>query len=276
KGQSATIDGLPAGKASLTVDALDSKNNIVGTASKADIDVVAGQTSKVTLSIKLNPTIAAPTKGGLAVDVTLIDGEVIPAPTPTPGPTATPTPAPTPTPTPAPTATPAPAGGFSDGFESGLGSWDVAFAKASYSSAGTASSNWNAAGSAAKTGTFGATAGDGSGSVKEPGTYTLTLKNSVSTGAMTTPKLDFDFAKFTKQYYFKSGSLKAEASTDNGATWTQVWAASADQAGWARASADLPHSGQVKVRFAFTYDYYLGVDSFGAPTLDNVAVADAK
>ncbi len=266
KGASAIIDGIPAGKASIAIDALDSSGNILGTASKADVDITAGQTTKVNLSIKLNPTVATPTKGGLAVDVTLIDGDVVTSPTPTPAPTATPTPA--------PTATPAPAGGIGDDFEAGFGNWTAGFVPAGYSTAITASSAWKASAFFPKAGTYGANPGDATGAVKEPGTYTMTLKTAINTGAMTSPKLAFDFAKFTKQYYFKSGALKAEASSDNGATWTQIWAAQADQAGWTTVSADLPHAGQCKVRFSFTYDYYLGTDAFGAPSLDNVAIGE--
>lgn len=277
KGQNAVIDGLPAGKAAITIDALDGSNNLLGTVSKPDVDVVAGQTTSVKLSLKLNPTIVLPKTGGLAVEVTLIDGDIITA-SPTPGPTATPTTAPTPTPAPTATPTPTPtapptSGALSDGFEAGFGKWTASFEKASYSSAATATSNWNVAAGAAKTGSYGATAGNGSGQVNEPGTYFMTLSGTVNTGTMTTPKLDFDFSKFTSRYYFKSGAFKVETSGDNGATWTQAWAAGADQAGWAHVTADLPHSGQLKVRFAFTYDYYLGVDAFGAPAVDNIAVA---
>lgn len=276
KGQNAVIDGLPVGKASLTIDALDVSNNLLGTVSKPDVDVVGGQTTSVKLSLKLNPTIVAPKTGGLAVEVTLIDGDVIEAtPAPTTAPTATPTTAPTPTPTPTPTAPPT-ASGLSDGFEAGFGNWAATFEKASYSSAGTASSNWNVAAAAAKAGSFGASAGNASGQVMEPGYYRMTLAGTVNTGSMTNPKIDFDFSKFTSRYYFKSGSFKVETSTDNGATWSQAWAAEADQAGWAHVSADLPHSGNLKVRFSFMYDYFLGVDAFGAPSVDNVSIADAK
>ncbi|MBM3269312.1 MAG: hypothetical protein FJZ01_16850 [Candidatus Sericytochromatia bacterium] len=268
KGATATVDSIPAGKAGITIDALGATGALLGTASKADIDVVAGQTTKVTLSIKLNPTVVSPTTGNLGVDVTLVDGDVITIPTPTPGPTATPTPTPAPTATP----TPAPGGTFVDGFEAGFGNWSATFAAAGYSSVTTASTAWNTSAYFPKTGTYGANPGDGTGAVKEPGTFTMTLKNAINTSGMAAPKLDFDFAKFTKQYYFKSGALKAEASSDNGATWSQVWAADADQAGWAHASVALPKAAACKVRFSFTYDYYLGTDAFGAPSLDNVEI----
>lgn len=276
KGQNALIDGLPVGKADLTIDALDTNGNLLGTVSKSGIDVVGGQTTSVKLSLKLNPTIVAPSTGGLAVEVTLIDGDVIVA-TPTPGPTASPAPTPTPSPTATPTPTAPPtASGLSDGFEAGFGNWVASFEKASYSSATTASSNWNVSAGAAKSGSFGATAGNASGQVNEPGTYRMTLAGTVNTGSMTNPKLDFDFSKFTSRYYFKSSTFKVETSTDNGASWSQAWAAEADQAGWAHVSTDLPHSGQLKVRFSFTYDYYLGVDAFGAPAVDNIAIQDAR
>ncbi len=278
KGQNAVIDGLPAGKAALTIDAMDAAGNLLGTVSKGDVDVVAGQTTSVKLSLKLNPTIILPTTGGLGVEVTLIDGDIITS-TPTPGPTATPTVAPTPTPaptaTPTPTPTPTPTApptteALSDGFETGFGNWTASFAKASYFTGDTATSNWNVLAAAAKTGAYGA----GANQVSEPGSYQMTFNGTVNTGSMTSPKLDFDFSNFTSRYYFQSGAFKAEASTDNGATWSQIWSAEADQAGWAHVSADVPHAGQLKIRFSFAYDYYLGTSPFNAPRLDNVVVAN--
>lgn len=262
KGQSAVIDNLAAGKVDVTIDALDEANNLLGTVSKSGIDVLAGQTTTLKLSLKLNPTIVSPSKGALGLDVTLVDGDVIVTPTPTPGPTATPTPPPS-------------GNELVEGFESGFGKWIASFEKASYSSAGSASSNWSAS-TYSKTGAMAACAGNASGQVLEPGTYRMAQKDALNTSGMANPKLDFEFARFTAKYYFKSGAFAVEASSDNGTTWSKVWNASADQAAWSHASAALPKAALLKIRFAFTYDYYLGSDIFGAPVVDDVAIADAK
>lgn len=269
KGVDAMIDSIPVGKSSVTIDALDASGNKIGSATQGNIDIVGGQVTTVKLTIKLNPTVVAPTNGSLGLQIVIQDGDVVTV-TPTPGPTTAPTPTPTPTvaPTPGPTT-----GSLTDGFESGFGGWGAKFTKAAYSSGGTTpASNWSASTFSSKTGTYAACAGNQTGKVMDPGIYLMTLSGGVNTGAITAPKLEFDFSNFTKQYYFKSSTLKAEASTDGGATWTQVWEAAADQAAWAHVSADLPHGGQVKIRFNFAYDYYLGTDAMAAPVLDNVTV----
>ncbi|HEY9856627.1 MAG TPA: hypothetical protein V6D05_12870 [Stenomitos sp.] len=260
--QDAVFDGLTAGAYKVRIDALDKFYAVIGTAEQEGVSVTTGQTTPVSLKLKLNGS-ASTGQGGISLGVSIEDGS-----TPTPAPSATPTPAPTPTPTPAPTT----ASSFSDGFESGFGNWQASWTKSSYSSATAASSNWNASTFAANGGTHAATPGGSDGKVTETGTYALTLANSFNLSGAAQPVLRFDLAKFTAQNYFKTGKFEVDASADGGATWTQVYSQAASQLDWNRVEVDLSSykSANAKVRFRYTYDYYLGTDKMDAPCIDNV------
>jgi parallel beta-helix repeat protein len=92
--QTVTFKDLKEGAHTLTVEALDASAKAIGKASKG-VDVVPGQLTSVAVNLKLDPTATTPTTGGVGVDVTIEDGELIPVPAPSP----TPTPAPTQPPT---------------------------------------------------------------------------------------------------------------------------------------------------------------------------------
>ncbi len=264
KGANAEIDNIPVGTASLSVIALDSNNNNIGTATQSGISVVAGQVTPVNLSLQLDPTVVAggPQTGGVAINVNLIDGATVSA---------------TPAPSPSPSASPTPSSGsnsFSDGFENGFANWNASFQRASYSSGPTTpSSDWAATTAAAKTGSYSANAGNQSGNVYDPGTYYMTYASTINTSAMANPTLTFDFENFVPQYYFKTTAFSVETSTD-GQNWTQAWQASSEQDTWAHQVVNLPVASQVYFRFAFQYDYYLGSDYMNAPYVDNVLASD--
>ncbi|MNR81947.1 hypothetical protein D3C72_126960 [compost metagenome] len=86
--QTVTFKDLKEGAHTLTVDALDASNKSLGKASKG-VDVVPGQLTSVAVNLKLDSTSTSPTTGGIGVDVTIEDGELIPVPTPSPTPAPT-------------------------------------------------------------------------------------------------------------------------------------------------------------------------------------------
>lgn len=257
KGADLAMDNLTPGKATLKVEALNAASQAIGVVEQGNVDLVAGQTTTVKLTLKLQPTVVS--SAGLGVDLTLVDGDVVYT-QPSPAPSTSPT-------------TP-PVGGnlLDEGFESGLGAFTAAYAKPAYLTDVTPGTGWNSAAAAAQVGAKGATAGGADGKVTAPGAYTLTLTGALNTSSLAAPKISFAYGKFTKQYYFKTATFAVEASTDNGATWTAVWSAPATQPSWTAVTADLPRAAAVKVRFNFTYDYYLGSDGFDAPVLDAVVV----
>ncbi|MBM3259854.1 MAG: hypothetical protein FJY99_08930 [Candidatus Sericytochromatia bacterium] len=257
KGADMAMDNLAPGKAVIKVEGLNAASQPIGTVEQGNVDLLAGQTTTVKLTLKLQPTVVS--SAGLGVDLTLVDGDVVYT-QPSPAPSTSPT-------------TPPAAGTLVDeSFENGLGAFNAAYAKPAYLTDVTPGTGWNSSAAAAQAGTKGATAGGADGKVTAPGAYTLTLKNAINTSALAAPKVSFAYGKFTKQYYFKTATFAVEASTDNGATWTAVWSAPGTQPAWTNVRADLPRAAAVKVRFNFTYDYYLGSDGFDAPVLDAVVV----
>lgn len=264
----AVFDGLEVGTYKVRIDALDKFYAVIGTAEQSSVGVQSGQTTPVSLKLKLGGgTSTTGGQGGLSLGVTIEDGVA-----PTPAPSATPGPLPTPTPTPVPTPAPTSAASFSDDFEGGFGNWQASWTKSSYNSATSASSNWNASTFASNGGTRGATPGGSDGKVTETGTYAMALASSFNLSGAAQPVLRFDLTKFTAQNYFKTGKFQVDASSDGGTTWTQVYDQTASQLDWKRIEVDLSayKSSTVKVRFRYTYDYYLGTDKMDAPCLDNV------
>lgn len=262
----AVFDGLAAGAYKVRIDALDKFYAVIGTAEQDGVSVATGQTTPVSLKLKLNGT-SSSGQGGISLGVSIEDGAT---PTPTPSPSATP--GPLPTPTPVPTPVPSTAASFSDDFEAGFGNWQASWTKSSYGSETAASSNWSASTFAAHGGTHGATPGGSDGKVTETGTYAMTLASSFNLSGASQPVLRFDLAKFTAQYYFKAGKFEVDASADGGTTWAQVYSQAGSQLDWNRVEVDLGayKSATVKVRFRYTYDYYLGTDKMDAPSIDNV------
>lgn len=263
----AVFDGLAAGAYKVRIDALDKFYAVIGSAEQEGVSVQTGVTTPVALKLKLNGG-GSTGQGGISLGVTIEDGG--PAPTPSPSPTATPGPLPTPTPTPTPA--PSTAASLTDGFENGFGNWQASWTKSSYGTATQASTNWNASTFASNGGTRGATPGGSDGKVTETGTYAIALANSFNLSGASQPVLRFDLGKFTAQYYFKAGKFEVDASSNGGTTWTQVYSQSGSQLDWKRIEVDLSayKSSTVKVRFRYTYDYYLGTDKMDAPSIDNV------
>lgn len=257
KGATLAMDGLMPGKVGIKVEALDASANAIGTVEQADVELVAGQTTTVQLTLKLQPTVIS--AAGLAVSLTLLDGDVVMV-------------QPSPAPSTSPTTPPTTGNLLDEGFENGLGAFVAGYSLPAYLTDITPGTGWNSSTVAAQAGSKGATPGGVDGKVTAPGTYTLTSSAAFNTSALAAPKISFAYGKFTKQYYFKNATFAVEASTDNGATWTAVWSAPATQVSWTTASADLPRATAVKVRFNYTYDYYLGTDGFDAPALDAVVV----
>jgi hypothetical protein len=242
-----SFNGLKGDTYTVRVDALDQSYGYLGGLIQEGIKVEEGKVTP--LSMKINLKTNTPVLGGLDLGVT-IEGDDTPATTP-----------------PAPVAA-----AFSDDFESGLGKWQASWTKSSYSSATAATTAWNASTFAANGGSKGATPGDAAGQVTETGTYTLTLGSNANLSANSRSALRFDLSKFTAQYYFKTAKFQVEASADGGATWSQVYDQTASQIDWKRVEVDLStfKTSTVKVRFNFTYDYYLGTDKMSAPVIDNV------
>lgn len=299
------FNGLKGDTYTVRVDALDQAYGYLGGLTQEGIQVEEGKITP--LAMKINLKTNQPVLGGLNLGVT-IEGDdssapapvATPAPMPTLGPLPGATPAPVATPAPMPTlgplpgtgATPAPmptlgplpgstpapvlGGGagaaFSDDFEAGLGKWVASWTKSSYSTATSATTAWSASTFAANGGSKGATPGGASGQVTETGTYTMTLAGSANLSAYNRSALRFDLSKFTAQYYFKTGKFQVDASADGGATWSQVYDQTTTQTDWKRVEVDLSSfkSSNVKVRFRYTYDYYLGTDKMNAPVIDNV------
>ncbi len=264
----AVFDGLAAGAYKVRIDALDKFYAVIGTAEQDAVSVQTGVTTPVALKLKLSGG-GSTGQGSISLGVTIEDGTApTPAPSATPGPLPTPTPAPTPVPTPAPST----AASFSDDFEGGFGNWQASWTKSSYSSATAATTNWSASTFASNGGTRGATPGGTTGKVTETGTYAMALASSFNLSGASQPVLRFDLAKFTAQYYFKTGKFEVDASADGGTTWAQVYSQSGSQLDWKRVEVDLSayKSATVKVRFRYTYDYYLGTDTMDAPSIDNV------
>jgi|GEM_PF-1228305 hypothetical protein len=279
-----TIDSLNAGAYTVKIDALNKYYDVIGSVSQDNVAVTAGQATPLSMKLSLAPN--KTNQGSLNLGITIDDGTT-PSPTPMPTSTPSPTPLPSATPTPAPTATPAPTPtptvaptptpvppqtAFSDDFESGFSKWTASWTKSSYSSDTYASSNWQTSTLSANGGTHCATPGGSDGKVTQTGTYTMALANSVNLSTTAHPVLRFDLSNFVSQYYFQSGKFQVDASTDGGSTWTQVYDQASSQTGWNREEVDLSayQMANVKVRFRFVYDYYLGTQSFQAPYLDNV------
>ncbi|HEY9897933.1 MAG TPA: hypothetical protein V6D00_02015 [Pantanalinema sp.] len=263
-----SFNGLKGDTYTVRVDALDQSYGYLGGLTQEGIQVEEGKVTP--LAMKINLKTNQPVLGGLDLGVT-IEGDETPTTPPTPAPSATP--GPVATPTPAPSATPAPVtAAFSDDFEGGLAKWQASWTKSSYSAATAATTNWTASTFAANGGSKGATPGDAAGQVTETGTYTLTLAGNANLSANTRSALRFDLSKFTAQYYFKTAKFQVDASADGGATWTQVYDQTASQTDWKRVEVDLSayKTSTVKVRFRYTYDYYLGTDKMSAPVIDNV------
>nr|HBN09237.1 hypothetical protein [Cyanobacteria bacterium UBA8530] len=76
--------GLPIGTIVLKVQALSAAGVELGVVNQADIAVAGGKTTTVSLKLKLNPTVVAPTDGGLSVGVVIEDGDEVSDPTPAP------------------------------------------------------------------------------------------------------------------------------------------------------------------------------------------------
>lgn len=262
----AVFEGLAAGAYKVRIDALDKLYAVIGTAEQDSVSVQTGQTTPVSLKLKLNGG-GSTGQGGISLGVTLEDGT-----TPTPDPSATPGPQPTPTPAPTPTPPPSTAASFSDDFEGGFGNWQASWTKSSYSSATSASTSWSESTIASNGGTRGANPGASDGKVTETGTYAMTLASSFNLSGAAQPVLRFDLGKFTAQNYFKTGKFEVDASSNGGTTWTQVFSQAGSQLDWKRLEVDLSayKSSTVKVRFRYTYDYYLGTDKMDAPSIDNV------
>jgi len=94
--ETVTFKDLKEGMHTLTVEALDASKKSLGKASKG-VEVVPGQLTSVAVHLKLDSTAPTPTTGGVGVDVTIEDGELIPVPQPSPTPMPTPVPSQPPT-----------------------------------------------------------------------------------------------------------------------------------------------------------------------------------
>jgi hypothetical protein len=75
----ATLASLPAGQATVKVEALDAAGDLLGE-NQSSVEVVAGQTAVVSVHIKLKPTEKPNANGNVAANVTLEDGDETPAP----------------------------------------------------------------------------------------------------------------------------------------------------------------------------------------------------
>ncbi|HEY9766605.1 MAG TPA: hypothetical protein V6C82_09570 [Chroococcales cyanobacterium] len=240
--------GLPVGSIVLKVQALSAAGVELGVVNQADIAVQGGKTTTVSLKLKLNPTVVAPTDGGLSVGVVIEDGDTVSAPTP------------------APSSTPAPAAAFSDSFEAGIGNWETSF------STGTPVSTWTASTVAASAGTHCATAGDATSAVTTQGTYTLTLKNGIDLSSSSAPSLTFKLNNFVPRHYFRNAYLTIEASSDG--SWKKVGEVTDATSAWTPITISLASvkGRSVKVRFNFTYQSIVTTGSHSAAQIDEVTI----